>query len=41
MAQGSFLHNPGVAGTPTTITLSGLPAHDTLSLDFLLAILDG
>lgn len=41
---GQFLRNatgsPGVAQTPTTLTLTGLPVHTTLSLGFLFAAID-
>lgn len=37
---GSFLRYTTVALYPTTLTLTGLPAHDTVDLDFLLAVID-
>lgn len=36
--SGSFLRSPG--GNTVTLSLVGLPAHDTLELDFLLAAID-
>ncbi len=40
--DGQFLHNPstGNPAAATTLTLTGLPPHNTLSLRFLLAIID-
>ena len=39
---GDFLFNGsgGDPASPTVLTLSGLPAHDTISVNFLLAIID-
>jgi hypothetical protein len=36
----TFLRNSAAAGQPITLTLTGLPAHSALSLDFFLAIID-
>ena len=37
---GSFWRNQGTAGQATTLTLTGLPAHSKVDLDFLLAIIE-
>ena len=44
---GNFLHNAtggvpsiGTAGMATTLTINNLPAHDSISIDFLLATID-
>ena len=41
LADGKMLINVGPAEAITTISLTDLPEHDTVSLEFLLAILDG
>ena len=43
---GNFLRNTsgtpwGVPGSPTTLTLTGLPPHGSVDISFLLAIIDG
>ena len=37
---GDFLRNSDVSGAATTLTLTNLPPHDSISLSFLLAIID-
>src|SRR5688572_6113487 len=37
---GSFLRYTSVPLHDTQLTITGLPAHDTLNLDFLLAVID-
>jgi hypothetical protein len=37
---GSFLRYTSVPLHPTTLTLTGLPAHDAVDLDFLLGVID-
>jgi hypothetical protein len=37
---GDFLRNSSVPPLPTTLTLTGLPAHTSIDLHFLLAIID-
>ena len=37
---GDFLRNSDVSGTATTLALTNLPAHDSISLSYLLAIID-
>jgi hypothetical protein len=38
--SGEFLGNPSFPPQRTTLTLSGLPTHETIELNFLLAIID-
>jgi len=38
--SGDFLRNSSIPPLPTTLTLTGLPAHTSLDLHFLLAIID-
>lgn len=38
--SGDFLRNSSVPPLPTTLTLTGLPAHTSIDLNFLLAIVD-
>jgi hypothetical protein len=37
---GDFLRNSDVSGAATTLTLTGLPAHSSINIGFLLAIID-
>jgi hypothetical protein len=37
---GDFLRNPTAPPQPTTLTLTGLPAHEHVRISFLLAIID-
>lgn len=38
--DGDFLHNSSIPPLPTTLTLTGLPAHTSIDLHFLLAIIN-
>lgn len=38
--SGNYWSNQGTAGQATTLTLTGLPAHAKIDLDFLLAIIE-
>ena len=38
--SGDFLRNSSIPPLPTTLTLTGLPAHTSIDLHFLLAIID-
>jgi hypothetical protein len=40
MFSGDLLHNVSVPPVITTLTLTGLPAHDSLDVEFLMAIID-
>ena len=37
---GNFLRNDDIPATTTTLTLTGLPAHDSVDISFLLGIID-
>lgn len=38
--SGNYLRNSSGAGSAIVLSLSGLPAHDSVDLDFLLAVID-